>query len=86
MNGITVRRPSGLRCDHSRVENPGVTASHGTPVPELSFEFPELLARAQGGSPQACQWLYESLAGRVAGQNFLGQFFIGPQLLNQHAE
>jgi RNA polymerase sigma-70 factor (ECF subfamily) len=44
-----------------------VTASHGTPVPELSFEFPEILARAQGGSPPACQWLYESLAGRVAG-------------------
>jgi RNA polymerase sigma-70 factor (ECF subfamily) len=26
-----------------------------------------MLTRAQDGSPLACQWLYESLAGRVAG-------------------
>jgi RNA polymerase sigma factor (sigma-70 family) len=30
-------------------------------------EFPEMLVSAQAGSPEACQWLYESLAGRVAG-------------------
>ena len=67
MSANTVLRPSGLRCDHSRVETPGVIASHGAEVPELPHEFSEILARAQAGSPPACQWLYESLAGRVAG-------------------
>ena len=66
MNGISVVRPAGLRCGHSRVENPRVT-SHGAHVPELSFQFADVLARAQDGSPPASQWLYESLAGRVAG-------------------
>jgi RNA polymerase sigma factor (sigma-70 family) len=66
--GITLLGPAGLRCSHSRVDNPRV----GTPqpraeVPELPREFSEILARAQDGAPSACQWLYESLAGRVAG-------------------
>jgi RNA polymerase sigma factor (sigma-70 family) len=63
----TVLRPSGLRCDHSRAEDPGVVASHGAEVPEPSRDFADTLARAQAGSPPACQWLYESLAGRVFG-------------------
>jgi RNA polymerase sigma factor (sigma-70 family) len=59
---------SGFRCSHSRVDKPGVGASpSGAEVPALPREFPELLAQAQDGSPPACRWLYESLAGRVAG-------------------
>jgi RNA polymerase sigma-70 factor (ECF subfamily) len=63
---VTVR-PSGLRCDRSRAENPGVVASRGAEIPALPPEFAEILAQAQDGSPSACQWLYESLAGRVYG-------------------
>jgi RNA polymerase sigma-70 factor (ECF subfamily) len=36
-------------------------------VADPAEEFGLNLARAQNGSPPACQWLYESLAGRVAG-------------------
>lgn len=55
-------------CSHSRVENPGVGASPSrADTPDLPREFPQILARAQDGSPPACQWLYESVAGRVAG-------------------
>jgi RNA polymerase sigma-70 factor (ECF subfamily) len=36
-------------------------------APELAAGFAETLARARDGSPPACRWLYESLAGRVAG-------------------
>jgi RNA polymerase sigma-70 factor (ECF subfamily) len=39
----------------------------GVEVREPHREFPEMLADAQAGSPPACRWLYESLAGRVAG-------------------
>jgi RNA polymerase sigma-70 factor (ECF subfamily) len=39
----------------------------GAEIPDLPIEFPQVLARAQEGSPPACQWIYESLAGRVAG-------------------
>lgn len=63
-----VKGPPRLRCAHSRVDNPGVGASSfGAAAPEPLREFPDVLARAQAGSPPACQWLYESLAGRVAG-------------------
>lgn len=59
---------SGLRCSHSRVDTPGVGAPpSGAETPELLAEFPAVLDRAQAGSPPACRWLYESLAGRVAG-------------------
>ena len=36
-------------------------------APHADHDFSVNLARAQEGSPRACQWLYESLAGRVAG-------------------
>jgi RNA polymerase sigma-70 factor (ECF subfamily) len=39
----------------------------GSGLPERPPEFPDVLARAQQGSPPACRYLYESLAGRVAG-------------------
>jgi RNA polymerase sigma factor (sigma-70 family) len=44
----------------------------GTPQPRAETPapldgFPEVLAQARDGSPPACQWLYESVAGRVAG-------------------
>jgi RNA polymerase sigma factor (sigma-70 family) len=59
---------TGLMCSHSRVDNPGVGASpSGAEIPDLPIEFSQVLARAQDGSPPACQWIYESLAGRVAG-------------------
>lgn len=35
--------------------------------PALTGEFSEILAEAQNGSAPACQWLYESVAGRVCG-------------------
>ncbi len=38
-----------------------------TATPELPAGFATALARAQDGSPSDCRWLYESLAGRVAG-------------------
>jgi len=61
-------RPQGLRCAHSRVENPGAGASpFEAEVREPSQAFPEILAEAQDGSPLACRRLYESFAGRVAG-------------------
>jgi RNA polymerase sigma-70 factor (ECF subfamily) len=58
---------TGLRNSHLRAENPGVGALPSRAVAELPSEFAEVLARAQGGSPSDCRWLYESLAGRVAG-------------------
>jgi RNA polymerase sigma-70 factor (ECF subfamily) len=39
----------------------------GAETRDLPIEFAPILARAQDGSPPACRWLYESLAGRVAG-------------------
>jgi RNA polymerase sigma factor (sigma-70 family) len=58
----------GFKCSPSRVDNPGVGASpSGAEIPDLPVEFAPVLARAQGGAPPACQWIYESLAGRVAG-------------------
>lgn len=58
----------GFKCSPSRVEYPGVGASpYGAEIPDLPLEFAQVLAHAQEGSPPACQWIYESLAGRVAG-------------------
>src|ERR1700709_714341 len=59
---------TALRCDDVRVEKPrGKTspsrAVGADPAPEFGGNVP----LAQDGSPPACQWLYELLAGRVAG-------------------
>jgi RNA polymerase sigma factor (sigma-70 family) len=59
---------TALRCDVVPVEKSGVRIPHPRAVvADPAQEFGLNLARAQNGSPPACQWLYESLAGRVAG-------------------
>ena len=57
-----------LRCDDDRAEKPGVGTSRPSSLVSCpADEFRVYLARAREGSPAYCQWLYESLAGRVAG-------------------
>jgi len=63
-----VTRASGLRSGGARDETSAVQASarrEGAREPRHGFRAN--LALAQEGSPVACRWLYESLAGRVAG-------------------
>jgi RNA polymerase sigma-70 factor (ECF subfamily) len=60
-------RRSGLRCDRHGVDTSPVHAPRQGEIHEARHGFRVNLALAQEGSPRACQWLYESLAGRVAG-------------------
>src|SRR5262245_66598345 len=60
-------RQSGLRCDCPGVDTSPVHAPRQGELHEARHGFRVNLALAQEGSPRACQWLYESLAGRVAG-------------------
>src|ERR1700722_140228 len=59
---------TALRCGANPVDKPGVGASRPiAEVPDRVHEVRANLAGAQAGSPPACRWLYECLAGRVAG-------------------
>ena len=59
---------SELRCERERAETSAVHApARRADVREPRPGFRANLALAQEGSPRACQSLYESLAGRVAG-------------------
>lgn len=50
------------------VDNSRMRASASDPQhPPLPSGFSEILADARNGSAPACQWLYESVAGRVCG-------------------
>jgi RNA polymerase sigma-70 factor (ECF subfamily) len=59
---------AALRCERAPVETCRVTTPHSSAaVADPGHAFERNLERARGGSPPACQWLYESVAGRVAG-------------------
>jgi RNA polymerase sigma factor (sigma-70 family) len=59
---------TALRYDAAPVETCRVTTPHSRAVvADPARAFALNLDRARGGSPPACQWLYESVAGRVAG-------------------
>ena len=59
---------AALRWERNPVEQCRVTTPHSrVVVADPGDAFARNLERARGGSPTACQWLYESVAGRVAG-------------------
>jgi RNA polymerase sigma-70 factor, ECF subfamily len=60
-------RQSGLRCEGRAADASPVRTPSPGELRETRHGFRVNLALAQEGSPRACQWLYESLAGRVAG-------------------